>query len=241
MPFAATVAALRPGCAQKVFAELAPGARPGDTGVPAARLGLLAAAAFVRDDSMVWVVQYGEDTGDIAQAMAEQPEIATVEKLVAPYLDEPDASGDPQRLTAAFRNRMMRRVQQRIVREAPSASLAALHYRVHDGYADEIARVFTAVRPEARPVLRDDGGAQTGVLHGVAVFVGGGWMVRVVSFDGDLADMAKYMAHRPGRPAIERELAPYLAEPRDTADPEDFLRRFNTDLMPQATRLVLTG
>ncbi len=223
MPFAATVAALRPGCAQKVFAELAPGARPGDTGVPAARLGLLAAAAFVRDDSMVWVVQYGEDTGDIAQAMAEQPEIATVEKLVAPYLDEPDASGDPQRLTAAFRNRMMRRVQQRIVREAPSASLAALHYRV------------------ARPVLRDDGGAQTGVLHGVAVFVGGGWMVRVVSFDGDLADMAKYMAHRPGRPAIERELAPYLAEPRDTADPEDFLRRFNTDLMPQATRLVLTG
>src|SRR6266545_4975316 len=245
MPFAATVAALRPGSAQSVFAELTPGATPGaragDTGSPAAGRGLLAAAAFVRDNSMGWVVQHGENTGDVAQAMAEQPEIAIIEKLVAPYLQEPDASGDPRRLAAAFRSRMMQRVQQRIVREAPSASLAALHYRVRDGYADEIARVFTAVRPEARPVLRDDGGVQTGVLHGVAVFVGGGWMVRVVSFDGDLADVAKYMAHRPGRPAIERELAPYLAEPRDTAEPEEFLRRFDTDLMPQAARLALTG
>jgi hypothetical protein len=132
-------------------------------------------------------------------------------------------AGDPEGLTAALARdesftapaggRLMRCVQQRVVREAADSDLAAIKYPVRAGCADEIAAVFTDVRPEARPVLRNEqGAANGGILHAVAVFVSGTDMVRVVSFTGDLTDVIRYMANRPGRRDIERRLAPYLGE-----------------------------
>jgi hypothetical protein len=53
----------------------------------------------------------------------------------------------------------------------------------------------------------------------------------VVSYTGEVGDVARYMATRPGRPAIEERLAPYLAEPRDGGSEAEFLRRFPNRVM----------
>ncbi|MFJ9584817.1 SchA/CurD-like domain-containing protein [Streptomyces acidicola] len=225
MSFVALADTLTPGSAGRLGAVLV-------SPVLASGSPLVSSAVFVQDELLVRAYQFAEKydvpgtEADLAAALAAVPEVAELQELLVPFLAQPP--GPAGALTDALRGSLMRRVQQRVVRRVP-ASLSALRYRVRPGSGDAITQIFTAVQPEARPVLRDGQGARTGVLHGVAVFVKDTAMVRVVAYDGELFDVAQYMAHRPGRPEAEARLAPYLEGDRDVAAPEAFLRAF-TDI-----------
>ncbi|WP_406728637.1 SchA/CurD-like domain-containing protein [Streptomyces sp. GD-15H] len=216
MSFVTFGSVLAPGASGRLGAALLPPVL--DSGGP-----VLSAAVFVRGELLLQAFQLREEYEDPAAVLAGLPEVARSEERIAPFLAESaDASAG---LAKTLRGRLMRRVQQRVVNAVPAA-LSAIHYPVRAGAADALTQIFTAVRPETRPMLRDDRGGTSGALHGVAVFVVGRHMVRVVAYDGDVADVARYMAHRPGRPAIEERLSPYLEEYGDTATPEGFMAVF---------------
>lgn len=95
---------------------------------------------------------------------------------------------------------------------------AAITYRVQPGHEDEIAGIFAGFQRVDTPVL----GAGPGRLVGTAVFIKDDVMVRVIHYEGDLADVARHMAGQEGVHLIEERLAPYLARERDTETPEQF-------------------
>ncbi|MFD0773557.1 SchA/CurD-like domain-containing protein [Streptomonospora algeriensis] len=231
MSFTAVIDRIRPDSAAEVRSVLegaaeSAGADRGDGGASAP----IDRRFFLKGTTLVRVFAFATAPQDaVARLDADEP-AADLDRRLAPLLAAaPEAPG-------SYAGRLAHRVQQRIVRPQ-RASLAALRYRVKPGSAKEIAEVFTGVVPQRQPRLSDGEGRSSGVLHGVAVFVSGGDMVRVVCFDGDLEDVARYMATRPGRPEIERRLAPYLEEDRESESPEDFLRTFSQIRMdPVGTR-----
>lgn len=224
MPFAALTGRISPEHQGALLSKLADTPVPPHSDMDGMRVS--GVTSFLSGSLLVRVVQYDSPSGD---------SLASVHQRIAGLLpDLPDPG---------FQPRFMHRVQQRIVREAPHASLAAIRYQVRAGFEDRITEVFTGVRPEARPVLRDERGATNGgVLHGVAVFVSGTDMVRVVSYTGDLADVIRYMATRPGRREIEQRLAPYLSEGSLVdGTPEEYTRRVHQQLMPAVSRHAPVG
>jgi hypothetical protein len=225
MPYAAFLDPLRPGSRSDALAALA-ALGPADPPPP----GLLSSAVFVRGDAVVRAALVDEGISDETAVLAADVRIREVARVLAPF-----TTAEPrQDLAAALRERQMRRVQQRVVRHTTDADMSALWYDVRPGFADRIEEVFTQVRPQRTPMLRDAHGATTGVLHGVAVFVAGAAMVRVVSYTGRVADVARYMATRPGRPEIDRQLAPWLVGSEDTASAEAFVAAFPGRLMTRA-------
>ncbi|GAA3732072.1 hypothetical protein HDA32_000531 [Spinactinospora alkalitolerans] len=221
MSFTAVLDRILPGSRDDVRGVLARTAASDGAAAPPARMPRpTGRAAFLKGDVLFRAFQFAADPGDPAAALAEDPDAVALDRGLAPFLVGAPAAG-------VFRGRTARRVQQRIARPE-HASLAALHYPVEPGNESAIAEVFTAVRPQRRPTLSDREGRRSGLLHGVAVFVSGSDMVRVVGYDGDLDDVARYMADRPGRPEIERRLAPYLRGTHGSSSPEEFLRAFPT-------------
>ncbi|NSC21549.1 hypothetical protein FM076_10170 [Streptomyces albus subsp. chlorinus] len=174
---------------------------------------LTATALFAQGDTVVRVFHHHEDADE---------EIRRVNKLdeerLAPYLRE--GTGPAPMLC----------VQSRFIEDRP-AGLAALRYRVKPGHAEDIREVFAQVQAEARPTLRGEQGQETGVILGVGLFVHDDNMIRVVMFDGELDDVARYMAKRGGRPGMEQKLAPYMAEERHVETPEQFLQQFRSNTM----------
>lgn len=214
MAYAAFIDTVRPGYREQVIdACTSPG--PATATRPP---GLLAVTAFLRGDTLLRVAEI-EDGANAAALLAEDTDTVARWRRLRPCLADGDGSGP------------MSRVQQRIVRPAPEAELAALWFDVRPGFASRITEIFTGVRPQQRPTLRAAGGETTGLLHGVAVFVRGPVMIRVVAYTGDLTDVARYMATRPGRPEIERQLAPFLADERETVSTEGFLAAFPERVM----------
>jgi hypothetical protein len=108
---------------------------------------------------------------------------------------------------------------------------AAITYRVKPGHDEEIRHVFDRFRRVSSPVITDAQGTRVGMLLGTALFIKDDVMVRVIHYDGELADVARHMSQQEGVRAAERELAPFLAEPRDTQTAEGFLRHFNNATM----------
>lgn len=108
---------------------------------------------------------------------------------------------------------------------------AAITYKVKPGHEDEIADIFAAFRRVDSPVLYDEEGKESGRLLGTAVFIKDEFMVRVIHYEGDLADVARKMARHPGVHDLEGRLAPYLAEQRDTRTPEGFGEYFRNATM----------
>jgi hypothetical protein len=114
---------------------------------------------------------------------------------------------------------------------------AAITYRVKPGHDDEIARIFAQFQRVDTPDLPGDGGERAGRLLGTAVFVKDDVMVRVIHYEGDFAAVGKHMARQRGVHVLEERLAPYLAERRDTADPEGFARYFRDATMRCVSQL----
>ncbi|WP_306212586.1 SchA/CurD-like domain-containing protein [Actinoplanes sp. RD1] len=108
---------------------------------------------------------------------------------------------------------------------------AAITYRVKPGHEDEIAEIFAGFRRVDTPTLRNAGGAESGRLLGTAVFIQNDLMVRVIHYDGELADVSRHMAGQQGVHSLESRLAPFLAEQRDTGSAEGFDRYFRNATM----------
>jgi heme-degrading monooxygenase HmoA len=191
---------------------------------------LLGTGLFIQDDTMVRVIHYEGDMRAVGRKMGTQKGVQEAEGRLASYLAEPRDTSTPEAFAAHFRSSLMTCVQSRFIEDRP-ARIAALRYRVKPGNEEEIARIFEEVQAEARPTLRDDKGQETGVIIGVSLFIKGDSMIRVVLYDGELEDVADYMARRGGRPDLERKLAPYMAEERHVETREQFLEQFRGSTM----------
>jgi SAM-dependent methyltransferase len=112
---------------------------------------------------------------------------------------------------------------------------AAISYRVKRGHEDEIAEMFAGFRRVDTPVLGDGAGR----LLGTAVFIADDVVVRVIHYEGDLADVARHMAGQKGVHLIEERLAPYLCRPRDTGTPEQFAAYFRDATMRCISQLSI--
>ncbi|MEU5581683.1 SchA/CurD-like domain-containing protein [Streptomyces huasconensis] len=174
---------------------------------------LSATGLFAQGDTVIRVFHHHDDADDAIRAITDRDAAR-----LAPYLQD---GGGPAPMLC---------VQSRFIEDRP-AGMAALRYRVKSGHAEDIRKVFAEVQAEARPTLRGEQGQETGVILGVGLFVHDDNMIRVVLFDGELDDVARYMAKRGGRPGMEQKLAPYMAEERHVETPEQFLEQFRANTM----------
>jgi hypothetical protein len=208
-----------------------------ENGVPVGKL--LATGVFIQDTAMIRVIEYEGDIRQIGAHMARQEGVQEAERKIAPFLlaqrDTRDAAG----FTQHMRNAAMRCLMQRQIPGATGTKLLALRYRIKPGCEDQLAELFGQVRGEAKPVLRGNDAQETGVLAGIAMFVHGGNMFRVVQFDGEVEDVARYMATRGQRPELERKLAPFLAEERHVDTEAEFLAEFEKANMRCISQLSL--
>ncbi|ASO19688.1 hypothetical protein FHR81_000634 [Actinoalloteichus hoggarensis] len=99
---------------------------------------------------------------------------------------------------------------------------AAITYKVQPGHEDEIAEIFAGFQRVDTPEFQSEDGAPAGRLLGTAVFIKDEFMVRVIHYEGDFRAIARHMAAQKGVHLIEDQLAPYLAEQRDTSTAEGF-------------------
>lgn len=109
--------------------------------------------------------------------------------------------------------------------------IAAITYDIRAGFEDEIAAIFADYRRPASPSVRNDDGVEVARIIGTAVFIKDDTMVRFIEFEGEIADVARFMAAQPGVREFERKIVPYLARPRDTATTEGFIRTFTASVM----------
>jgi hypothetical protein len=108
---------------------------------------------------------------------------------------------------------------------------AAISYRVKPGHEEEIAEIFANFKRVRTPELRDEAGQESGKLLGTAVFIHRDVVVRVIHYEGEFADIARKMAAQSGVHSVEAQLAPYLAEQRDTTTAEGFTSYFKNAVM----------
>ncbi len=108
---------------------------------------------------------------------------------------------------------------------------AAITYRVKPGHEDKIAEIFGGFKRVDSPVMRDSHGDQAGHLLGTAVFIKDDVMVRVIHYEGDFGAVAEHMGRQRGVHLIEQQLAPYLAEQRDTSTLPAFGTYFDNSVM----------
>lgn len=108
---------------------------------------------------------------------------------------------------------------------------AAIRYDVKPGHEDEIAELFSHFTRADTPVFTNEDGEETGRLLGTAVFVSDTMLVRVIHYEGDIADVGKHMSHQKGVHILESKLQPLLATPRDTTTPEKFQQHFTDSLL----------
>ncbi|MCM2424494.1 SchA/CurD-like domain-containing protein [Streptomyces sp. RKAG337] len=113
---------------------------------------------------------------------------------------------------------------------------AAITYDIKAGYEKEIGEIFGGFRRVGSPVVKSEGEETTRILA-TAVFIRDATMVRVIEYEGDLQDVARFMASQPGVQEVERKLAPYLTRPRDTGTPEGFIATFNRSLLTCLTQI----
>jgi hypothetical protein len=103
---------------------------------------------------------------------------------------------------------------------------AAITYRVKPGHEDEIAAIFDGFQRVDTPTLP---GEQAG----------DDILVRVIHYDGDFAAVGRHMAAQKGVHLLEQQLAPYLAEQRDTRSTEDFGAYFRDATMRSIAQLTV--
>ncbi|MFB7447807.1 SchA/CurD-like domain-containing protein [Streptomyces sp. NPDC056194] len=126
MPFAAITYDIKPGC-EAELAEIFGGFRRVASdrvrdagGQDAGRI--LATAVFLRDDTLVRVIEYEGDLDAVARHMASQPGVREVERKLKPYLTRPRDTDTVEGFVATFRRSLLRTVAQISVRDAPAAS-----------------------------------------------------------------------------------------------------------------------
>lgn len=243
MPFAAISYDIKPGYTEEIAEIFAPKnfrrvdspVLAGEDGETAGRL--LSTGLFIQDTAMVRVIEFEGDIARLAPHMARQEGVQEAEQKLKPYLATPRETSTAAGFTNHLGIASMRCLQQRSLRDLPAGNMAALRYKVKPGHEDDIAEVFAGVQRDARPTLRGTDGQETGVIAAVALFVRGSDMIRMVKFEGEIDDVARYMAQRGPRPEMEQKLAPFMDEDRHVDTPEDFVAQFKKNTMRRISYL----
>ncbi|WP_033037350.1 SchA/CurD-like domain-containing protein [Streptomyces monomycini] len=121
MPFAAITYDVKPGH-EKELAEIfgnfrrVRGSSVTDARGRAAGT-ILATAVFLRDDTLVRVIEYTGDLDAVARHMAGQPGVREVERKLKPYLSRPRDTDTTEGFVATFRRSLLTTVAEISVRD----------------------------------------------------------------------------------------------------------------------------
>ncbi len=80
---------------------------------------ILATAVFLRDDTLVRVIEYTGDLEAVARHMAGQPGVREVEAKLKPYLTRPRDTDTVEGFVATFKRSLLRTVAQISARDTP--------------------------------------------------------------------------------------------------------------------------
>jgi hypothetical protein len=81
---------------------------PGDGNGDAPAARILATAVFIRDDTLVRVIEYEGDLQAVARFMAGQPGVREVERRLKPYLRNPRDTDTPEGFVRTFNASLLR-------------------------------------------------------------------------------------------------------------------------------------
>ncbi len=126
MPFAAITYDIKPGYEEELaeifgsFRRVRSDRVRTEDGEEAGRI--LATAVFIRDDTLVRVIEYQGDLDAVARHMASQPGVREVEQRLKPYLTRPRETDTVEGFVATFKRSLLRTLAQISVRDLPAAS-----------------------------------------------------------------------------------------------------------------------
>ncbi|MEF3115094.1 SchA/CurD-like domain-containing protein [Streptomyces chrestomyceticus] len=86
---------------------------------------ILATAVFLRDDTLVRVIEYTGDLDAVARHMAGQPGVREVERKLKPYLSRPRDTDTPEGFVATFRRSLLTTVAEISVRDRETSGQGA--------------------------------------------------------------------------------------------------------------------
>lgn len=119
MPFAAITYDIKPGHEDDIARILSEFRRVGPAAIEGERAGtILSTAVFIRDATMVRVIEYEGDLRAIAEHMAVQPGVQEVERKLKPYLASPRDTATVDGFVRTFQASQLRCLTQLSVREA---------------------------------------------------------------------------------------------------------------------------
>ncbi|CAL9412620.1 MULTISPECIES: SchA/CurD-like domain-containing protein [Streptomyces] len=122
MPFAAITYDIKAGYEKEISEIFGTFRRVGspvvrdEAGGETARI--LSTAVFLRDATMVRLIEYEGDLDAVARHMARQPGVQEVERKLAPYLSRPRDTGTVEGFVATFRRSLLPCLAQMSVRDA---------------------------------------------------------------------------------------------------------------------------
>ncbi|WMX44580.1 SchA/CurD-like domain-containing protein [Streptomyces roseicoloratus] len=124
MPFAAITYDIKPGYEKELAAVFGDFKRVRSSRVEGAsgeQAGtILATAVFLRDDTLVRVIEYTGDLEAVARHMASQPGVREVERKLKPYLSRPRDTDTVEGFVATFKRSLLNTVAQISVRDLPA-------------------------------------------------------------------------------------------------------------------------
>lgn len=125
MPFAAITYDVKPGFETEIT-EVFRGFRRVRTPVVADASGrpeatILSTAVFIRDATLVRVIEYEGDLDAVARFMASQPGVRDFEERIRPYLSRPRDTATTEGFVATFHRSLLNPVVQFSVRDRAAA------------------------------------------------------------------------------------------------------------------------
>lgn len=126
MPFAAITYDIKPGYEKELteifanFRRVRSSQVRDEAGEAAGTI--LATAVFLRDDTLVRVIEYTGDLEAVARHMASQPGVREVEAKLKPYLTRPRDTDTVEGFVATFRRSLLNTVAQISVRDLQGAA-----------------------------------------------------------------------------------------------------------------------
>jgi hypothetical protein len=108
---------------------------------------------------------------------------------------------------------------------------AAVTWRVKPGNDEKLAEVMAGYSRPDSFAIKSEQGVEVGKVLATAVFLKDDTIVRVIEYEGDLADVMRHMRGQRGVREVEEAVAPFLEQPRDLSTPEGFRDFFRTNSM----------
>jgi hypothetical protein len=115
---------------------------------------------------------------------------------------------------------------------------AAITFKIKPGSEGQIREIFSGFKRASSAVVRDGDNHEVAHILGTALFIKDDIMVRVIQYEGNLEEIAKFMGRQEGVREAEQRLNAYLVEPRDTSTREGFMRFFRNCSMDRLSQFA---